>query len=82
LRGVEEVATTAGDVRRHVFPAAGTSGCLEATIFVIGAEDLCMSRCGGEKAADQVCKGGDAVHEHPEAWEGCLCHDDTGRLLV
>lgn len=51
-------------------------------VFVGGAHDVCISNGGGEHATDQVGKGGDAVHEDPEAGHAGRGGKDTREEVI
>ena len=44
-----------------------------------GARDARVGQADGQHARNQVGKGGDAVHEYPEAGEGGRCCQDANK---
>ena len=77
---VDKVAACCVDVGGHVLAACLAGGGVELDEFDGGADDGVVGQAGGEHAVDEVCEGGYAVHEDPEAWESLGSGEDTGRV--
>lgn len=73
------MASGSVDKVRQILSAGGACGRLDGEQLDGGTCDGSICDCSGEHGADEIGKGGGAVHEDPEAREVDAGNKDAGR---